>query len=155
MKDRFQLTERKRRLPELVLETDSGAASLLRQRRSLLIVHIHDWACTACNAYMNELARFVGEIKSWSCDVAVVMPGERTVVPDQLTSGFRVLFDPESRFELALDAPPPGVLIADQWGDIILMRSVGPEHEFPSIAELISELRYLGIRCPECEGEAL
>lgn len=155
MKDRFQLTERKRRLPELVLETDSGAASLLRPGRSLLVIHIHDWACTACTTYINELSGFVGEIKSWSCDVAVVIPAERTVVPDQLSSGFRAFFDPEGRFEFALDTPPPGVLIADQWSDIVLMRSAAPEHDFPPIAELISEIRYLGIRCPECEGEAL
>ena len=45
--------------------------------------------------------------------------------------------------------PRPGVLIADRWGEIHHVAD-----DIPDSAELLSWLRYVQQRCPECEGEA-
>jgi hypothetical protein len=50
--------------------------------------------------------------------------------------------------------PCPGVVVADQWGEIAhVVRSLQVE-DLPAPDELIEWVRYLQYRCPECEGEA-
>jgi len=155
MSDRSRLTDRKHHLPDLALESEAGERSLLGPGRSLLVVHVHDEDCAAYRSYIDELGRSVDEITSWGGDVAVVVAAKRPAAPEAFSPAFRTYYDPDEKLERALDTRCPGVLVADQWGDIVLMQSAGATHEFPGIERLISEIRYLGIRCPECEGEAL
>jgi peroxiredoxin len=49
--------------------------------------------------------------------------------------------------------PCPGVVVADQWGEIAHVHSSQVE-DLPPPDELIEWVRYLQYRCPECEGEA-
>ena len=49
--------------------------------------------------------------------------------------------------------PPPGVVIADQWGEIVFT-ATGEFRVLPDGTAIAEWLRYLDHRCPECEGEA-
>jgi hypothetical protein len=50
--------------------------------------------------------------------------------------------------------PPPGVLIADRWGDIYFVgRFAAGEPCFDTDA-IIEWLRHVQMQCPECQGEA-
>jgi hypothetical protein len=47
------------------------------------------------------------------------------------------------------DAPRPGVVIADRWGEVQTIASGAPNPD-----DVIEWLDYVQQRCPECEGEA-
>lgn len=49
--------------------------------------------------------------------------------------------------------PARGCVIADRWGEIVHMASVGPTTTFPPVDELLEWVSYTQMRCPECEGE--
>lgn len=51
--------------------------------------------------------------------------------------------------EVVPGAPVPGVVIADQWGEIVHVADGLPEAQ-----GLLEWISYLQHRCPECEGEA-
>jgi hypothetical protein len=51
--------------------------------------------------------------------------------------------------------PMPGVLVADQWGEIYYVAPI--EADEPSAADpeaLLAWLRFVQYQCPECQGEA-
>lgn len=48
----------------------------------------------------------------------------------------------------------PSVVIADQWGEIVHLVHPSRVEDLPAPDELMEWVRYLGYRCPECEGEA-
>ena len=50
--------------------------------------------------------------------------------------------------------PSPGWLVADRWGEIAVVSRVDRLADLPSLDELFAWLRYVQIRCAECEGEA-
>ena len=50
--------------------------------------------------------------------------------------------------------PPPGVLVADRWGEIVYVVTAATVDGLPSCAEVLDWLQYVAHRCPECEGEA-
>lgn len=48
----------------------------------------------------------------------------------------------------------PGVVVADEWGEIVYVASGSTVAELPGPADLLEWVRYIENRCPECEGEA-
>lgn len=50
--------------------------------------------------------------------------------------------------------PQPGVLVADQWGEIRYVRAASDAARLPSAQDLVDWVEYLRTECPECEGEA-
>jgi hypothetical protein len=149
MTDRSQLTARKNHLPEITLESEHGPAVLQRPGRALLAFCIHGWSCGECKEAVARLADEADEIASWGCDVALIISGPPQPSPQPLPTTFRVLFDPAGKLDC------PGVVIVDEWADVTFRPAAGSDHEFPPLPRIISEIRYLATRCPECEGEAL
>lgn len=49
----------------------------------------------------------------------------------------------------------PGVLVADQWGEIHFVTEAATSADLPSGEELLEWLEYVQHQCPECQGEAL
>lgn len=49
--------------------------------------------------------------------------------------------------------PDCAVAIADRWGEIAHVATVGDAHALPPPAELLEWISYVQQRCPECEGE--
>ncbi len=50
--------------------------------------------------------------------------------------------------------PGPGVVVADQWGEVVHVAHPSHVQDLPAPDELAEWVRYLQHRCPECEGEA-
>lgn len=50
--------------------------------------------------------------------------------------------------------PAPGVLIADQWGEIVHIERAPTVQALSDPQELAGWIEHLRQRCPECEGEA-
>jgi hypothetical protein len=50
--------------------------------------------------------------------------------------------------------PPPAVLIADRWGEIVHVASATRTRELPDADEIADWISHIRTRCPECEGEA-
>ena len=50
--------------------------------------------------------------------------------------------------------PPPGILIADRWGEIYFVGHGPLIADLPKIDEILEWLRFIEHQCPECEGEA-
>ena len=48
----------------------------------------------------------------------------------------------------------PGVVVADQWGEVHFSAEARTTAELPGGDDLVEWLQYLEHRCPECEGEA-
>jgi hypothetical protein len=60
---------------------------------------------------------------------------------------------------LVTSDPVPGVegptaVVADRWGEIVYVARATDAAGLPPLDELIEWLRWIEIRCPECEGEA-
>lgn len=47
--------------------------------------------------------------------------------------------------------PTPSIVIADRWGEI---QYTAPLDDPPPLDELVEWLRFVQMRCPECEGES-
>jgi hypothetical protein len=65
----------------------------------------------------------------------------------------RVVLTPEAVGDLR----PPAAMVADQWGEVAYVGAPddGRITSLPAPEELVSWVRYLSTRCPECEGESL
>lgn len=50
--------------------------------------------------------------------------------------------------------PPPAVLIADRWGEIVMTDSARDVASLPKADDLVEWARFVAHACPECEGEA-
>jgi hypothetical protein len=50
--------------------------------------------------------------------------------------------------------PVPGALVADRWGEIFFTTGAARVEELPPPSEIVEWLRYVQVKCPECEGEA-
>ena len=96
-------------------------------RQATVLLKLHGPECNACAAYVAALEKHADEIAEW--DGRVIQTRD---VAGQIAS----------------------VTIADQWGEIAVMEEAA-DHHFMEPKELITWLRYLAMKCPECEGEAL
>lgn len=152
MVDRSQLTGRGKRIRGLSLRKQNGdVVSIPRQRRSLVLVLTHPDSCPECLQYVKQLEEYSAELASWDADVAIVT---RETNGSQESRPWTV-FDPERRVEAAAEIDSPGLVLVDQWGEVTDVRAAGEQHAFPLPTKVVSWARYLAIRCPECEGEAL
>jgi hypothetical protein len=51
-------------------------------------------------------------------------------------------------------APTPGVVVADRWGEVHFIAGADDVSALPSPDDLVDWLRYVQVKCPECEGES-
>ena len=77
---------------------------------------------------------------------------------DRLSTSIRTMNAGDTSWIVTRDPvdglPRPGVVVADQWGEIAHVAGAAVVEELPAPDELIDWLRYVQSRCPECEGEA-
>lgn len=147
------------RLPDLSFEDASGRATPLRAsgRQGAVVVLVHGSECDACGRYLAALAAADAQHREWDGRVVAVVPGAAAGT-DALNAAplpFPVLADPEGRAWAALGIEGSAVVIADQWGEVHEVARGGAGHDLPDADAITEWLRYLAIRCPECEGEAL
>jgi hypothetical protein len=48
----------------------------------------------------------------------------------------------------------PGVLVADRWGEVMFAGGGGGVSALPAPGEIADWVRYVRMKCPECEGES-
>lgn len=97
-------------------------------RNATVLLTLHGEDCEACSDYVALLEKHADEIGEWD--------GRVNPARDVATEN-------------------PAVTIADQWGEIAVTESAGDDHAFIEPAEVVEWLRFLAMKCPECEGEAL
>lgn len=107
-------------------------ADAIWQRRNLLLVLLPDVASPAVRRYLEGLQVAAPELAML-----------RTTAV--LTS------------EAVGDLRPPAALVADEWGEIAHVGAPGDGRvtSLSTPEALVSWVRYLSTRCPECEGESL
>ena len=49
--------------------------------------------------------------------------------------------------------PGAGVLVADRWGEIVFAAHAEGDSDLPAVDEIGEWVRYVTVKCPECEGE--
>lgn len=146
-----------RRLPDLSLpEVGSGATRRVRGsgRGAPVVLLLHGFDCTDCQAYLDRLAARRAELGDWDGELIVVLP---TAEPGREEEGAwapLVLHDDDARLARRLGVKPPAVVIADRWGEIRLLDPAGDNHAFHDPDEIVAWLRFIAIECPECQGEA-
>lgn len=158
MSDRGELINPQRRLPDLALPLSPGGEPRpLRPpgRRSPVLVLVHGAGCAACGEFVARLGAESRSIEEWDGRPLVIAPEDLARAGDLRTrTSLPVLADPERRLDRALSVGPPAVVVADQWGQVHDLHEAGEDHRFPEPDAIVAWLRYLAIRCPECEGEA-
>ena len=55
--------------------------------------------------------------------------------------------------EQVAGVPFPGVVVADRWGEIFFVSTESHPTALPPPEEVLDWLRFVQVRCPECEGE--
>ena len=121
--------ERGGAVPHIDVRTIDGQAfdyATIWQRKNLVLVALP--ASSADAAYATELLARAREFHTRNTALVV------TRVP---VSGL----------------PPPAVLIADRWGEIVHV-AASDASSLPGAGDLLEWIDYLERRCPECEGEA-
>ncbi|HEX2095640.1 MAG TPA: redoxin domain-containing protein [Longimicrobiaceae bacterium] len=149
------------RLPDLALPAAPDGRSVplrARGRSAPVVVQTHGAGCAECRAWLEGLAGVEDAVREWDGRAVVVVP-EGLDAADRLQAASRlpypVLADPERRLAERLGTEDAVVLVADQWGELFLVANAGTAHRLPDPSEVVEWLRFLAVRCPECEGEAL
>jgi hypothetical protein len=104
------------------------AYSTIWQRKTLVLAMLPDWQ-PASRHYAGRLA---GSLRDLHDD------GTALIVTRDAVAGL----------------PLPGVVIADQWGEIAHSVHSPRVNDLPPPSEIVEWVRHLQHRCPECEGEA-
>lgn len=76
----------------------------------------------------------------------------------QLTARGRAFTDDDTAWVITPDAvagiPCPSVVVADRWGEIVLIASASRAVDLPPPHEVREWVTYVQHQCPECQGEA-
>jgi hypothetical protein len=76
----------------------------------------------------------------------------------QLTARGRPFTGDDTEWVITRDAvagiPCPGVVVADRWGEIVLVASGSRAVDLPPSHEVTEWVTYVQHQCPECQGEA-
>jgi hypothetical protein len=155
---RQHITPASARLPNSTLVPGPGETrvGLVPPRRSALVVVLpHSTECAGCERFLRDLAGHDVELEAWDVGVVVVYPEDpERAAPRPARHGFRSLYDPERSLERTVPGEP-AVLVADRWRKVHDVIRIGEDHAVPDADEVVAWGRFLAMRCPECEGEAL
>ncbi len=110
----------------------------LWQLRNLVLVALADPESEPAQRYRRLLRQRSEELTAR--DTAVVVYSPRPL-PGAVSGGE------------VLGMPVPGVLIADQWGEVHDVAAAADASGLPDPPALVEWLRYVQSQCPECQGE--
>lgn len=139
--------ERDRVVPAAVLYDEQGAETrptVFRQHRPLVLAFLHA-GCPAC-------ARFAEDAAARRKDLSSVGAEIRAVLDRPADSPLPVWIDEEGRARetlLGRDGAVPTLLLLDRYAAAQASYPAG-DHGFPPVDELVAELDWLAVQCPEC-----
>ena len=135
-------------LPRVTLDGADGPRLLARAgNRSVLVVYLHPEPCEPCAGYLAEVADALAELREWAtAPVGVVPPAHGLDDP-----GFPLLHDDgEARRQLGIGTDEAAVILADRWGEVVEVATVGADHGFPLPRQLVESAKILDLSCGEC-----
>jgi hypothetical protein len=142
------------RLPALTLETGAGRAVDLHlaRRASSVVVLPHPDRDDDCLAFLHRVDELADELAVWGGQPIALVPEEAEAHALAERVSFPVLIDRDARARRGAGIAPDAaaVFVADRFGVVYRSDRLGRDHHFPVSRELVSEVRFIGIQCPEC-----
>ena len=90
--------------------------------------------------------------------VLVRLAGDGGPVPPALEAALAPLAGDDIAVVITRDPvqgiPSAGVVIADRWGEIAFAAHAARSADLPLADDIAEWMRYMRVKCPECEGEA-
>jgi peroxiredoxin len=123
------------------------------QRSNVVLFFHHGINCTACEAFLQELAAHLDAYRQEEAAVLAIGPDEPAENRQQaarLRHPFPFLSDPAGRVIAQQGLASPSLIIADRWGDIWAAWLGGTNHQFPSRQDILQWLSFIEAQCPEC-----
>jgi hypothetical protein len=123
-----------KRVPHFDVVTIDGTrvpyVDAIWQRRNLLLVLLPDVTSPSARRYLASLTAVASDLATLRATLVVTS-------------------------EAVGDLRPPAALVADEWGEVAHVEAPddGRVASLSDPEELMSWVRYLSTRCPECEGE--
>lgn len=93
--------------------------------------------------------------------VLVALPSQQSQADESFLTrwnGLASALDPQTAVVITRDpvqgVDAPGVVIADEWGEVFYASSAADLDGLPHAQECIDWVHFIRSKCPECEGEA-
>ena len=151
-------------VPYITLHKGDGSPLDLWQykgRRNLVLFVAHGTSCPECRSYLRALAGRYRELQEWETELIALVPGKPEEVldfscdlnlpnPVALEQAGMISFKLGLAGEAGAQGPQAGLIIADRWGEIYETFRAGGGHDLPSEDEVLKNVRFIEIQCPEC-----
>jgi hypothetical protein len=139
------------RLPALTLGAVAGPAVDLGQGRHSSVVVFPHARCDDCLVYLLRLDALAGDLTVWGGRPLAVLLEEAEARGLARQLSFPVLLDDgRARNRAGLQPDRAAVFVADRFGTVYRSDRTGWDHHFPGDREIVDEVRFIGIQCPEC-----
>lgn len=140
------------RLPALTLDAVAGRTVDLRQAQHSSVVVFPHPRCGGCLTYLRRLDELSDDLAVWGGRPVAVLIDEAEARALAQRLSFPVLLDHDARARHRAGIRPDGaaVLVADRFGTVYRSDRAGRDHHFPGDQEIVNEVRFIGIQCPEC-----
>lgn len=139
--------DRDRVVPAAALRDANGdevRPTVFRQHRPLVLAFLHD-ECAAC-------AQFAADAAARQRDFAAIGAEIRAVLATDADSPLPAWIDRDGRGRetmLGEQGTVPTIVLLDRYAAAQASYPAG-DHGFPTVDELVSELDWLAVQCPEC-----
>ena len=105
----------------------AGAGALRSGPRVLLLPHDD---CDVCRRWAGSaLAGAEEDLRRWDGRIVELGPELRSR-------------DPEAAW----------LAVVDEWDEVYHVATIGADHDFPDLADVVEWVRFVAIQCPECEA---
>ena len=124
-----------------------GSLGALRGRCNLLLFLAHPPGCSLCVELLGKFAANLGLLRDLEAEVLALVPGEAAEVQafaQRLALPFPVCAVRQNEF--GSDAT---LIVADRFGEIFAMVRAGATHRLLTVEEVVEELTFIGVQCPE------
>lgn len=142
------LRPRRARLPDVSLPSLEGgtAVPLRARRRGTVLVRLSAHAGEAERSWLRHLAQQAERLESWDGRVLLVAPPDGDARRPDGSAPLPLVRDERGVIEAATGVAAPGVVVADQWGEVHFATAAG-DAPWPPLEELEQWLRYISVRC--------
>lgn len=130
---------------------DRGSVGWRNVRHVTVAVFLHP-ECSDCDDYLRRLGQ-EQRLPMWGGRILAIgdpPPGPGGV---ELPDGVLPVTDPDGQARRAADVPPgtAAVLVVDRFGQVFARRTDEAGHDLPSAGDVLEEVRFISVQCPECE----
>jgi len=124
-----------------------GKTVTLTGQQTSLLVFVHA-GCGSCESYLDELAGSLEDLQSWATRLVAVTKGPDA--PDGLPFPVVVDHDSTARRRIGIGEDEAAVILADPWGEVNEVVTIGSDHGFPLPSQLVESAKIVDLGCGEC-----